>query len=410
MGALPPLIFKLYVEDIQNIGEKYGLFSSLWSLGSIVGVFTTGFYFISAVGTSGTIYSVSLTLLALFYFFYLRNIRRHSGHFRRDAIFLTVVSLALLLFAYGITHAERAPLARILFSKETAYYDAKVIDYDLFPQYGRNRVLFLDIDAHSVQTEKPSKQFYTDIYPAFSAFLSAPKDVYVIGAGAYTLPINLRKYYPDANITVSEIDPAVEEIGRKFFNLDAYRIQTEIGDARMSFASVRGSHVKKYDLIFGDAYSSFISVPWHLLTKEYISATREALNPDGVYAINFIGSLEGSKSEMFRSVYSTVRAIFPNSYIFAFGNSPEDVQNITILGIKNTKVLSHESLIEKLDAIDTTHFLSKLVVDTESLNGHQGIQDGLVLTDDFAPIERMMVGLMDDYFPKYLPLYKEAVS
>ena len=49
MGALSPLIFKLYAVDVKNIGKKYGLFSSIWSLGSILGVFVTGFYFISTI-------------------------------------------------------------------------------------------------------------------------------------------------------------------------------------------------------------------------------------------------------------------------------------------------------------------------------------------------------------------------
>ncbi|MFA6502860.1 MAG: fused MFS/spermidine synthase [Candidatus Paceibacterota bacterium] len=406
MGALPPMIFKLYAKDIQHIGEAYGLFSSIWSLGSIVGVFLTGFYFITTIGSSGTVSAVALVLLALFYFFYCNNLTRHESDFRRQVQFLLIVSVLVLLFSYSTTHAKRAPLARVLFSEETAYYDAKVVDYELFPEYGRNRILFLDIDAHSVQTEKPSKQFYTDIYPAFSAFMPAPKDIYVIGAGAYTLPINFRKQYPTAHITVSEIDPALEEIGRTYFNLGAYDIRTEVGDARVSLRAASG----KYDLIFGDAYNSFISVPWHLLTKEFLTETADALNPDGVYAINFIGSLEGTNAEMFESVYSTMQTVFPNSYVFAFGNTPEEVQNITVLGVKNTQVLSREELIRRLDALDATHFLSSLVVDTKGLNDHTGIRAGLVLTDDFAPVERMMAGLMHEYFPKYLPLYAEVVS
>ena len=40
----------------------------------------------------------------------------------------------------------------------------------------------------------------------------------------------------------------------------------------------------------------------------------------------------------------------------------------------------------------------------------RGIKDGLVLTDDFSPIESMMIELMDEYFPKYISLYNKILS
>lgn len=409
IGTLSPIIFKLYIKDIKNIGKKYGLLSSLWSLGSIAGVFVTGFYFISTIGSSGTIYVVSLILLSFFYFFHIKNIERNSPYFRHQIIFL--VSLSTLIALYLLFLQNGYPVSpKIIFQKETAYYNVKVVDYDLYPQFGWNRILFLDMDAHSVQTENPSKKFYTDIYPVFSAFSDNFKNIYVIGAGAYTLPINLRNYYPNSKITVSEIDPELEKVGSTYFDLGKYNIQTDIGDARVKFNAARNSHAEKYDLIFGDAYNSFISVPWYLLTKEFISEEKNSLNPNGIYAINFIGSLEGTGSEMFESVYNTVKTVFPNNYIFAFDKDPKKVQNITILGIKNNQPMNYDSLVKKLDKVDSTHFLSRILVDKNSLNEGSGIKEGLVLTDDFAPVEHMMADLMNDYFPRYFSLYKKILN
>lgn len=283
-----------------------------------------------------------------------------------------------------------------------------MVEYDLFPQYGGNRILFLDADPNSVQTEKPSKEFYTDIYPAFSALSDTLKNIYVIGAGAYTLPINLRKYYPHSNITVSEIDPEVEKVGRAYFNVGSYNIKTVIGDARLNFSPVRSTG-KKYDLVFGDAYNSFISVPWYLMTKEFFSDVKNTLNPGGIFAVNFIGTLQGPQSEMFGSVYNTMRDVFPNDYIFSFGNTPGEIQNITIVGVKSDTHLSYGVLVKKLDTIDPTHFLSKSLVNKSSLQ-NSALRKDMILTDNFAPVDTMMTGLMSDYFPKYLPLYRKMLQ
>lgn len=410
MGALSPIIFKLFIGDIKNIGKKYGLLSSVWSLGSIAGVFMAGFYFISAIGSAGTIYLVSLVLLSLFYFFHIKSIKKNSPYFKQQIIFIISLSVFLLLSLYFIIQKKQLASPRTIFQKETAYYNVKVVDYDLYPQFGKNRILFLDIDAHSIQTEKPSKKFYSDMPPIFSAFSHKLQNIFVIGAGAYTLPINLRKYYPDSKISVSEIDPELEQVGRTYFDLDKYNIKTEIGDARIKFSSTANSSSEKYDLIFGDAYNSFISVPWHLLTKEFASKVKGHLNPDGIYAINFIGATEGPNSKIFESIYRTMKEVFPNNYIFSFGADSKEVQNITILGIKSDEYVSHDTLVEKLDRIDTTHFLSKLLVDKDSLNNNSGIKDGLILTDDFSPVDYMMIGLMDEYFPRYLSLYRKISS
>ena len=406
IGTISPIIFKLYLSNVDSVGKKYGLLSGLWSLGSIVGVFVTGFYFVSVIGSSGTVYIIALTLLAPFFFFYIKNIDRHAQDFPRHVAFMLVVFLVFLVFV-NIAQKPNRMLSKVIFHTETAYYDVKVVDYDLFPQFGSNRILFLDIDPNSIRTKESSRLFYTDIYPAFSVFSSSLAKIHVIGAGAYTLPINLRKYYPKAEISVSEIDPEIEKVGRTYFDLDTYNIKTEIGDARLKFSS-RTSQAERYDLIYGDAYNSFVSVPWHLLTKEFILDVRHRLNPNGIYAINFIGSREGPQSKMFDSVYKTMKEVFPNSYIFAFGSDPSVAQSITIVGVNNEVVLSYDVLRSKLDAVDDTHFLSSIAQNSDRFGS--GRDSAAILTDDFAPVEYMMTELMSGYLLEYLTLYRKILS
>lgn len=72
MGLLQPMILKMYADSFTKIGKEYGTLSALWSLGSILGVFLTGFYFVSIIGSAFTLYIISalLIFLGMFFLFY----------------------------------------------------------------------------------------------------------------------------------------------------------------------------------------------------------------------------------------------------------------------------------------------------------------------------------------------------
>ncbi len=75
IGLLQPMILKLYADDFSKIGKEYGLLSAMWSTGSILGVFMTGFYFISMIGSSFTLHLVSALLgsFGVYFFLYGEN-------------------------------------------------------------------------------------------------------------------------------------------------------------------------------------------------------------------------------------------------------------------------------------------------------------------------------------------------
>lgn len=409
IGAISPIVFSLYVNDIKNLGRKYGILSGLWSLGSILGVFMTGFIFISWIGSANTLYIISIIFLILFLFFYIKNIKKDSVYLKREIYFVILILIIFIASLCLKLQNKQYEGGNIVYEKETNYYNARVIDYDYYNDYGKNRWLFLDLDSHSIRTEKPTNFLYTDIYPVFSAFSNKIDNVHIIGAGAYTLPINIRKYYPESKISVSEIDSELEKIGNKYFDLEKYKINTEIVDARVKFSKDKDDG-EKYDLIYGDAYNSFVSVPWHLLTNEFIFNIKNRLNKDGIYAINFIGAIEGDNSEIFESIYSTFNKTFPNNYIFAFGKSKNDIQSITILGINGEEYIDNKILQKKLSKIDRNYFLSRILLDKDSINNGHGIASGIILTDDYSPIEKMMRGIMREYFQKYYPFYRKITG
>ncbi len=383
IGMIQPIILKKYTNDFSKIASEYGLLSSVWSIGSVLGVFATGFFFVSVIGSFETVWIMAIVLFITGLLF--TEYRKKSI----SPILITIIVLILIFFIQNKTNAE----TRYIFEKETNYYKAKVADLDLYG-FGKSRVLFLDFDSHSIMPEKTNEFFYPEIYPVFSNLKKDIKDILVIGAGAYTLPKYFKEFYKNAGVSVIDVDPELKKIAEDYFNLKDYDIETKIGDAKV----IINKEEKKYDLIFGDAYNSFISVPWYLLTKEWNDEVKNKVTEGGIYAINFIGMLDGEGFGFTQTVINTFKESFPNFYIFRFGATPKSAQNIILVGINGDLPLSAEALKDRLFE-GKNSFLSEKLLTKELI-----ISEDLILTNNFSPLEKLMAPVIKYYFPKKLKI------
>jgi spermidine synthase len=376
IGLIQPMILKRFALDFSKIGSEYGMLSFAWSAGGILGVFLTGFLFLVGI------------------IFALKENRA------KKIILLFLLSIVVIPIILSATQQKKLS-KNVIFQKETDYYTARVVDADI-PLYGNSRILALDFDFHSVQSENEKNvQDYPEMYPVFANLKKDIKNILVIGAGAYTMPKYFEEYYKNADVSVVDIDPEIVNIGNAFFDLKKYNIKTIIGDAKV----VVNKNPQKYDVIFGDAYNSFVSVPWYLLTKEWNEEVKEKLNENGVYAINFIGSMAGTKSEFTNSVLNTFKITFPNFYIFAFGSNEQYTQNVVLVGIKGKLPMSEEELYKKLSTGENSFLADKIFPVASFQNS-----PFTILTDDFSPVEKLMEPTIESYFPKNLWGMKDALS
>lgn len=324
-----------------------------------------GLLFISTIGSTETIYCVSILLCVLGVF--------HAAHDRRTlATFFVGICVLLLAFYLGWPPSHK----NTLYEKETNYYSAKVIDTEL-PLLGESRVLLLDLDIHSVDACNARVIEYTDMYPVFKHLKDDIQNILVLGAGAYTLPKHFSDYYPDATVSVVEVDPEMVSIGNTYFNLRKHDIRTVIDDAKLF---IRRS-TETYDVIFGDAYNSYISVPWYLLTKEWNDEVRARLTPNGLYAINFIGSLDRDTSAFTKSVIATFEHTFPHYYVFSFGGNRAAIQNIVLVGV-NGDLPSTEEVLMKTLLVANQRALSEKIVPRERIDDSGAV----LLTDNYSPV------------------------
>ena len=191
---------------------------------------------------------------------------------------LTALALLAVLPAIGqarIIHEESSLYSRILVDRQGSL---------VCMQFSVRR----DQRNQSCYDERKPKQMvflYARMMMASLLLNPQPSRILMIGLGGGTLPMALGELYPQAEMHVVEIDPAVVRVAREHFGFDPgpqVRIFTQDGRVFVKRAVQRG---ETYDLIMLDAFNGDY-IPEHLMTQEFLEEVASLLTPDGVLAAN----------------------------------------------------------------------------------------------------------------------------
>jgi Spermine/spermidine synthase domain len=147
----------------------------------------------------------------------------------------------------------------------------------------------------------------------------ADPKIMVVGLGSGIGIANLAHHFPNAAITVVDIDQVVEDMVRDHYPLLAWlltqkladgtpRLRFEVRDARQFIRYDAKRETKKYDLIVLDAYTSGSTIPPHLMTVEFFTQCADVLAEDGIVFANVIGSYTGDKRLVSGGAMRTFRA------------------------------------------------------------------------------------------------------
>lgn len=385
LGTFYPAFMKFYAQNTDELGKFSGKISAAWSLGSILGTFATGFFLISYLGTRGTIFLVSAILLLNAFF--VKKIKISTAFF------------LLLVFFIGVSiQSDEKSFSKDIFKKESNYYRIRIAEAKNSLLSGI-KFLILDADIHGTSGDIDHKfDSYPQAYPVFSIINKNIREIAVIGGGTYELSKNMARFYENSHVTTIEVDPEVQKAASEFFDIDQYSNLSNIeADGRVFFQK----YSKKYDLIFSDAYNSFVSVPWHMTTLEFNNLVKSRLSKNGLYAVNFISALEGENSLFFKSVQKTFSLTFSNYYILAFGSIESQPQNIILIGVNGTDRVSVDEFKKQLILLPNSAYLESKFVEKEIPVD----ENAPILTDNFSPVDRLMQPLMKNYFHKHANFY-----
>ena len=197
----------------------------------------------------------------------------------------------------------------------------------------------------------------------------------MIGGAGYSYPKEYLKTYPNAEMTVVEIDPQMTEIAKEYFRLEENPQLNIIHEDGRIFLNNADS--TKYDAVLMDAFGSLFSVPFQLTTIEAVEQISRVLKPDGVVIFNIGGAFEGASRRFLQAEYATYKKVFPQVFIFKVNAEKPDseVQNLIMLASKSEQPVSFKSPDSEISRL-LAHLYDK-----------EFLTDQPILTDELAPVE-----------------------
>ena len=137
-----------------------------------------------------------------------------------------------------------------------------------------------------------------------------PQRILIVGLGGATLPDTYSLLFPEAEILISEIDQAVVDVAREYFDFEETdRIKVEVVDARVHIkrAALRG---EKFDLVILDAFNGEY-IPEHLMTREFLQEVKSLLPEDGMVVANTFSTsrLYDAESATYENVFGEIYSL-----------------------------------------------------------------------------------------------------
>lgn len=369
-GTPAPVLAVVAMRVAQRSEHALGVMFAAGAVGAIAGTLLAGFLFISWLGSIAT-----LALIAGFYTL-AAVVLLALGRAGRATLLLALVAMGLApLMSF------RAMSLPAICDVESAYYCIRTVALSEDADDPVN-LMVIDHLAHGVSSREVPSVMYTDhaaMLEALPRMRMGGHDFasFHIGGGSYSVPRAWRTGGA-ADITVAEIDPAVTQEAVRNFWFDPAIARVMHEDARVA---LRGGS-ERYDVIVGDAFTD-IAVPAHLVTLEFFRLVADRLRPGGVYAMNLADGVD--RLDALAAVVATLRVVFPSVEVWTEARPPEPGERrvfVLLAGADDSPVSMIEtaSPTMKRFAPFDRRFLDELV---ERKNP-------TILTDDYAPIDRLM--------------------
>lgn len=134
------------------------------------------------------------------------------------------------------------------------------------------------------------------------------RSILVIGAGGFTIGLEDEKN----QYTFVDIDSSLKEVSEKYF------LKQKLGkNKHFEPVPARGylHHMaqtgEKFDLIIMDAYGGALTIPEHLVTKEFFQNIKNVSKENGIIISNFIASINFN-NYFSMNLDNTLRSVFPH--------------------------------------------------------------------------------------------------
>jgi hypothetical protein len=298
LAMVTPAVTRACLSNVDGSGAVIGRLSAASTLGSLAGVFLTGFLLVSLLPVTAILLVTAAACLLL---------AAVAATVRTRPTVTAVAVAAVVAGTLLVAVPGRCDV-------DTVYYCARI---ETDAQRPGTRFLVLDDLRHSAvdlaapaRLEFPYTQRFADaidtVFPA-----GRPVDAVHLGGGGFTMPRWLAATRPGSTSTVLEVDAGVVDLVRRELDVDDIpRTSVQIGDARTTLAALPTASA---DVVVGDAFGAR-SVPWHLATTEFVADVNRVLRVDGVFVLNVI---DRHPWRLLAAEVATVATRFPNVVLVA---------------------------------------------------------------------------------------------
>ena len=383
LGAISPFAIRLSMNDPAQSGMIAGRIYAISTLGSFIGTFLPTLLLIPTIGTTLTFLVFSLFLL----FVAIAGLAL-SGQKKQAVIHLWMVIVLAVIAALGANQKLKNSEGQI-YESESAYNYIQVIQANSYTMLRLND----GEGVHSVYN--PNVLFYNGPWELFLVgpyFYpdTNPSDVHrigIVGLAAGTAARQATVIYGDIPIDGWEIDPAIVEVGRKYFAMTMPNLNVHVEDGRYGLSQ----SPEKFDIIAVDAYRPPY-IPPHMTTREFFEMAASHLTSRGVLTIN-VGRAPNDRS-LINGLATTLATIFPSIHVV---DIPGTLNSMVYATMQPTTTDAFTHNLIRLSADAATPSLLVQTMNNAFANMQPGYETTLVFTDDKAPIEWMTNNLIINF-------------
>ncbi len=299
---------------------------------------------------------------------------------RRRALWLLWMPLVIAVLAGFSLAGPIKPAAGLIAERESAYNYIQVVQRD------DTRYLLLNEGQgiHSMYNPNQLETFGTWDYflaaPFFNTTPHTPGQVAslgLVGLAAGTIARQYTAAYGPIPIDGIEIDPAIVDVGRRFFDMNEPNLNVIVQDGRWAMAH----STRRYSVVGVDAYR-LPYIPWNLTTREFFQDVRAHLTDDGVLAINVGRTFTDRR--LIEAMAGTLEAVFPSVYVVDIPNTFNSILYATVQPTQAGNLVANLALMPA-GAPALLRESTARAVD----NLQPAPRSSTVFTDDLAPVEQL---------------------
>ncbi len=377
LGCISPFAIRLAVTDVAEAGRISGRIYAISTWGSLLGTYLPVLFAIPLLGSRVTAVIFGSLLLVVG----LIGLWQTQSRAKVFSLLLPVILLpVVLIWTQGGIKAYDDQI----FETESPYNYIQVIR-----QEDCNYLLLNEGQAYH--------SFYCDggrvpRVSVWSIMLAAPyftaqpdsQRMAVIGLAAGTIPKQMTRVFGPIPIDGIELDPAIVQAGRDYFDLTEPNINVIVGDGRYQLNQLTA----QYDLITIDAYK-VPYIPWHLTTREFFGEVKAHLTDDGVTAIN-VGRAPNDR-RLVDAIAATLLAVFPTVHAI---DVPGSLNTILVATVQPTTPDNLARNLARLGAVDP---LLRAAMETAVTHLVPTTPADVIFTDERAPVETIVDSLVIRY-------------